>query len=231
MDTRTSTGIYTDLDTLFDTRYSLLEKLYPDVAESVIVENKYYDRLSNTYGPLGSNLWNYIYRHRTKEVLIDVIPTFIFDTVITIYDSTLKQDINSGTFKEFTLFVNTYPYNLNEDECVAMQAGLESIAPQLGIELINIPQDDITMNWLYSRVSHVIMYNVLEWVEGQGKLGLAGDNTHLNMVLIGPGMVVDEDVLKKVNNYEKYFADMTEQLKPILNIEFLSSRMFSMAIT
>ena len=75
-------GIYTDLDTLFDNRLSLLYLINNKLALSFKEDDKYLTRLKDNMGNMAYDIFYSFYRRRNKKLLELSIQTYILDKFI-----------------------------------------------------------------------------------------------------------------------------------------------------
>jgi hypothetical protein len=154
-----------DLDSIFDTRLSVLYSISPDLAEQAI-KSGYLNRVSNKYPDISIEAFNERYNARTKADLKNALVTPIIKLVSDFAYTTISNSL-SGPIKERPVIVlNTYPYVLSEEENkLFINLLFTTTRTYAEIEIINLSPDDITPRYLKDNFNLVIMYNGLDWLE------------------------------------------------------------------
>jgi len=154
-----------DLDSIFDTRLSVLYSISPDLAEQAI-KSGYLNRVSNKYPDISVETFNERYKVRTKADLKNALVTPIIKIISDFAYTTISNSI-SGPIKERPVIIlNTYPYVLSEDEKKLFINLLFTITKTYAeIEIINFSPDDITPKYLKDNINLVVMYSGLDWLD------------------------------------------------------------------
>lgn len=160
----------TTLDTLFDTRLSLLSILMPNFTNELLESGNYTDRLKDSFS-VGDVKFSYesflpIYQNRSKSLLKYSGLTFIPYIISCEINRHQQNNFNGECFRKWHLHINTYPYNLSKEE----QESINTIFYQYmddRPEIIyhhlhprNIDKDFIDNN----NIEVVIDYFGLEWL-------------------------------------------------------------------
>ena len=102
-------AVYTDLDSLFDTRAIMLVALTDNGKYDINFNpSKYKLRLRDNFGTLSSKIFHYFYSKRTKTVLPNAPETYVNMVILEYFNDIValaKQDIDT------TVYLNVYPYN------------------------------------------------------------------------------------------------------------------------
>lgn len=152
---------YTDIDSLFDTRWVMLGAL-TESGKYDLNHNDYFIRVRDNFGTLSSTIFNYYYDRRSKTVLNNASPTYV-NSVITEYFMD-RVSVSKDTI-DTRLYVNRYPYNLTEEECKVIDAVIYKMFPSTKVIFLNIPLKEIDFKWVKKNVDMMIFYNAVEWVE------------------------------------------------------------------
>ena len=76
-------NMYTDLDTLYDTRLSFLERLSSKDWEFMLDNDRWITRLKDNMGNISDKIFNALFNnYREKSVLINAIPTLVIRMII-----------------------------------------------------------------------------------------------------------------------------------------------------
>ena len=107
LENNTKLGIYINLDSLIDTRLSVLHYHSPKIFKQVVKSiDKYQSRLKDEFDYLDTELFKEMYKKRNSEMIKEPIPTFIPEFIKS-YVLTCLQE-KSGEI--VTMYLNVYPY-------------------------------------------------------------------------------------------------------------------------
>lgn len=111
---------FTTLDTIFDTRLTLLNILHPRYMEKLLDNGGYVNRLMDSFMvddvKLGYETYLPHYERRHKGILRYSGITFIPFVICSEINRHQYNNFNGDCFKPWHIHVNTYPYILTEDE-------------------------------------------------------------------------------------------------------------------
>lgn len=210
-------NIYIELDGLFDTRLPILTAINEDVSTRVF--NKDYDiRTNDKFELIPNNIFNLYYNQRNKDILTYALPSFIYkliENITTEYYSDLKN--NNGLQK---LYINTYPYMLEDSEKQILITSLSYIK-QVEIEFLFISDNDLTPNILNNYdLDYIIKYNGIEWLEKQNRLLNIIDNPMLDKYLYVPALIDNTHIEKSIKINKEFFNTLSKSLGMIINVIF-----------
>ena len=200
-------NIYSDLDSIFDTRYPIIEFTGISVDE-------YVGRHSDNFRYIGSS-FKRLYKNRNRNHLFraDVtrIPIFI---ELAISDKIEQLELEEET-ADISVTINIYPYILNDMERKGLE---ESIINWISyVDEVNIIYKEPD-RWVTEEYSIVVMYDGMSFIEYLDVIYNIVKNPIVDLLLIVPGLVDDETI---VTNYDKFFEDLTVSLSPICDIQFI----------
>ena len=193
-------GIYTTLDSLLDTRASVLETHWPGVIEPLLLDGKYHTRASDTFPPVTHAEFKAKYDQRTHEDLKHAVVTpvlsLIRDAVRCFQHEILVQGFRSTP----RLFINTWPYLFTKEWCeeFAQFIGLGITGPNLlKVKVFYRTPEEVSTTWVNRFVNVMYDYHGLDWMEAQTKnfqvqtvahvplyipaIDLTGQHTHESM--------------------------------------------------
>ena len=107
-------AVYTDLDSLFDTRAVLILGLTGNGRYDINFKpSRYKLRLRDNFGTLSSKIFHWYYSRRTKDLLPKAPETSVNLVILEYFNDIIalaKNDI------ETTVYLNTYPYDFTSEE-------------------------------------------------------------------------------------------------------------------
>lgn len=207
-------NIYTDLDSILDTRHSLLYYLNKDIAKDVISNNTYRNRKKDSFENISMDIFRNVYRYRNKELLLIAKPTHICGLISNLILTELKDISEDGIFN---LYLNVYPYNLTMDEQSNLIELMDRMIPDfVGIKIINSNLDDIDPEWIKSNeIKTLFMYEALNWLEYQNANTKILTNTLTSVLLYGPD-IIDGNIKESMLTPE-FFKNLTIMFGGIIN--------------
>lgn len=210
-------NLYIELDGLFDTRLVILNAINEEIG-TMIFNTTYNSRTNDKFGIIPTSVFNTYYKQRKKDVLTYALPTYIYnviDNITTDYYADLKN--NDGLQK---LYINTYPYHLEETEIKKLKENLYYLK-KVDIEFITVSDNDLTPGYLESKnIFYMIKYNGIEWLELQSRLLNISDNPMLDKYLYVPAIFDDTYVDKKIKPNKDFFKGLTRAMGIVINLVF-----------
>lgn len=207
-------NLYTDLDSILDTRHSLLYYLDKNVAKDVIGNNKYKNRKKDSFENISMDIFRTIYRHRNKEVILIAKPTHVCGLMSKLIIADLKDIGEDGVFN---LYLNTYPYVLTLDEQSNLVELMDRLMPDfVGIKIINSKPDDIDPEWIKNNdIKTIFMYEALQWLEYNNANTKILTNPLTSVMLYGPD-IIEGNISDKILTPE-FFKNLTIMFGGIIN--------------
>lgn len=155
-------GVYTDLDSIFDTRAPLIVALTGQGKYGINFKlDRYKYRLRDNFGTLSSKIFHYYYDRRTKDILKAApetsVPYVIRDYFSDVMD-TAQKDV------EAILYVNAFPYVFTNEEIDNLTKILYKLIPNVTIKVINMPLREIEKQWVLENVGLFISYEAMKWL-------------------------------------------------------------------
>jgi len=220
-------GVYVELDCLVDTRLSLLYDIDKDLIGKLIKNGYYHSRYRDTFSYIGSNLFNFLYKRRNEMILTNPSPTEI-NYFISNYCFEANQTSKIyDNDKEVTVYLNLYPYNLTEENVELLIMGLSnSIGVKVNVEILNKPYTDIDPLFIAKNIALMVMYDGLSWVEYFTQNGLLLKNSLPDVILATPKLIKNRLLIDE-KDLDKFFDDISNSIKPIIDLTFLPVDMFS----
>lgn len=151
--------IYTDLDTLYDTKITLLNMIDPRLVREYL--SREYDILDHTLY-LSNKAFDRIYRDRDKRVLIGSKNSSVVDLLRRIVsDIDTKNKTTTVIPSVMTLVINTYPYKLDNEEKSIMKEFMSRYI--LHLNEIDIIYEEIIDSELMNKINIMVKRDGLKW--------------------------------------------------------------------
>ena len=213
-------GIYLDLDSLLDTRFSLLTNINKNFIDLYFKQDTtYYDeRLMNEFSYINYKLFNRLYSRRNKAVLKHAYITNIVNILVAELDLLIGKKLDSGVNPRTKITLNIYPYKITDEEAIKIKNNLYKYIQSefADIELINIKPSDLTLNYVDLNYNVMFMYSGIEWLDYQltyNKTSASDTKLYVPMLLFKPLVFkTAKDLEKTINNRDsllKLYIDIT----------------------
>lgn len=151
--------IYTDLDTLYDTKITLLNMIDPRLVREYL--SREYNILDHTLY-LSNKAFDRIYRDRDKRVLIGSKNSSVVDLLRRIVsDIDTKNKTTTVIPSVMTLVINTYPYKLDDEEKSIMKEFMSRYI--LHLNEIDIIYEEIIDSELMNKINIMVKRDGLKW--------------------------------------------------------------------
>ena len=199
--------IYTDLDSLFDTRVVMLAVLTNNGELDIgVTPGDYTRRTRDNFGVMSSGIFNMYYSRRKKTVLNYAPPTYLFDFLKDYLLDSIHIDPEKN--KDLELLINTHPYDLTVDETRIFLLIINKLLPGVDIKFINQNLLDISIDWV-SNLDLFICYDTIKWLNsGLAKYELYSTKLLQTMIMapyILTGVIeskqLDKDVFRTTRAY------------------------------
>lgn len=226
-------GLYVDLDSLFDTRFAVLEEVNPMIAIDNLVNNKWQSRISDDPIGLPKVDFDTLYALRTVETLAKASQTEVIDLMKHWVSDVIKQALASPTTITIHLYVNVFPYTLTADEAKEIGAQLQAFfPPDVLFTMINVNIKDLTPALIKRYFSGMFMYDYHLWKEHHAKAGNFKDVKIPDVALYTPAIFHGEKPSEEtLREYSEKKIDVFKEWEilsgPIVGIEFVPIQLFS----
>lgn len=227
---QTKKSIYVDVDTILDTRLSVLYLLSDRIAQQVTEDGTYFTRIRENFGPISADIFQAFYDRRSKIVLKYAMPTKIIG-LIQNYVEDLATDIKTiETDEEISLFINFYPYaDLEEDEVMLIVNLMKKFVPEIEIKPIFMDRDELTPGWVIENVGCMFKYDNYRWLEYHGKTTKLFATPLLDVMYFTPAIVLGSDMEDKKMDKD-FFIELEESMRMVIDYNILDISYFCMHI-
>lgn len=223
-----ATGLLIDLDSLFDTRLGTLILNNYDQLLPIFTGNKYHIRLDDSFhGSVDKDKFYEAYAKRDKETLANSTLTLAIDIVKDFVATTLKADPTSPVLFYPKVYINIYPYKLDQEEVDNIVLGLHShLKGKAQVEAISLNPTMLTIDYINQHLSVIIMYEYNKWLDAQTELGSFKTKACPSVTLMAP-RIFFANTPKSATEVDKTFTLLDNIAKPFINLELLPSIFFS----
>lgn len=245
MQTQTQTKnkqyIVVDLDCIFDTRIATVARIDQLAAEDLI-RNHYEKRISDDMTQFTKRITHEqyleVYAKRDVDTLAMARHTHFLHDVYTLVDNISRaRSANPVAIGDIKIFVNAYPYVLEEWEKEELVAGLQTYLPDFyQMEIIYMSPAEIDTHWLFAKeIAGYFMYDLNTWVNAC--LANPDQVQPIPGVGIFPAMLtydekVMRDVIKENRNPQGIEANPFEGtslgLASVIAVEWMPSHVYSL---
>lgn len=210
-------NIYIELDGLFDTRLPIISSLDENIAIEYFNSDKYDLRNNDTFNNIPYKVFEVYYKDRKKEILNYALPTNIFKVIENI-NIDFVSDLKNVEVKVQTLYINSYPYFLDEDEKEKFKEYFLNYIKSVDIEFIYVDNYNLTSKYLDEiKVKHIVKYDGMEWMEKQNGLGNLIENPLIGKELYVPA-IFNEKINLKID--KDFFLKLSKSLNIFTNVFF-----------
>lgn len=200
--------IYVDLDALFDTRYTVIKRVYD------IDIGTYLSRKSDNFKYIGSKQFKELYKHRNRNTLLKSKETNIMGGIINSIARNNMYIIERGDTGNVSLELNMYPYKLNDDDIDAFRGYIKSKLSNVDIKLIYKKPGTWLLNGYCDIFSYDGMY-ILNMLLRDGRIDM---NPISDLSITLPSIVDDEFDVK---DYDKIFLGLMDLYRPFIDLQFI----------
>jgi len=225
----TKINIYTDLDSIFDTRLPILFEMDEDLVEKMVKNKTYHYRVNDNFEYIPQNMFKILYRNRSKMVLTKGTPTGILPLINKYNVEARLAAVTANSNPNTILYLNTYPYPLMSSELDALIVGLRSSIPNIAIKPIFEKPSDITPEWINENVALMIMYDGLEWIERHVSNHNLMKTPLTDIVMMVPSLLYNNIKYHAKDKQEilKMFETLEETYRTLIKVRFLDTELFS----
>lgn len=174
--------VYTDLDSIFDTRVVMLG-LLTNQGEYEIGNHNYIKRVRDNFGTLSDKIFHYYYKYRSNRIL-NIAP---LTSVLDIIKDYALDNIDKGIEDmDMTLYVNIYPYNLSSASQNLIKLIILKVLPDVNILFINVKLQELEPHWVKENIDLFISYTAIEWLNYSLTTGKFIHHPLLDVMILAP---------------------------------------------
>lgn len=224
-------AIFVDLDSLLDTRLPIVYFIDEDLASTITSDNSYHDRISDKFGYVTNYIFNLFYRMRNKTLLTYAAPTNILKIIRSYCIETYADNRLVGGSKPSTLYINIHPYKLIQTEIDNISVAVSKAINIENIIIVDIPIKDITPEWIKDKISLLVMYDGMKWLEHHISTYNLIKEPLLDTVLLAPALLLGKkNNYNKIKDIDKFLKNVEESTSTLIQLKLLHSSEFSIQI-
>ena len=226
---RVKANVLIDLDALLDTRLPVLFAIHRETAISMVADESYHTRVKDVFGPVSEDVFHTYYKNRSKNVLALATATPMIELLVEYCIEAYELLADDKEKHPPTLFINTYPYELSQDECSEIVHVLRYTLPiNMDIDMIRCSNKELTPAFINDKVLACIKYDMLEWLEYHNAIGELTKKCLDDVTCVAPMIIHGNKKTKDVKQED--FDDVRAALGHITNLVFIQTRLFSSAM-
>ena len=219
--------LLTDLDTILDTRAAVIKQSFSMLQFLEILKNGYFDRFSDEFITLGEGEFQKAYQARTKIVLKDALATPALFLSAHFSKTVLEARVNSPLRKQPHIHLNTYPYELTEQETRLVIAGFAAAIKNIAdITAVYIPPEDVTPKLLKTDYVEVMMYDYIPWLDLHSENKNFVETQCPGVRLYGPALLRQEK-MKQIAMTTSSFKALEEYASLFIGLSVVPASYFS----
>lgn len=224
--------IYTDIDTLLDTRLTVLKQLDPVALNEMVTKDNYWLREHTNWevltdGRVTNEQFNEAWASRGNDVLIDATMTAItlpMKSIILHHQVNQDEGVSSDALM---LVVNQWPYKLGTEVQEALTVALRHyLVEDILIRFVDIPFEELTPTVLLNDYHQAIMFETHRWIKhfsfALAKLRAPG------FTLIGPRLFEKDPSELTLDKKKEEMFGFSMMLLYYIHLDFINVEYFSM---
>lgn len=167
MDQQVATFMLT-MDALMDTRVGTCYRLNYALSQRLLTDRAYAERKSDYFAK--DKRYQKLWKERDILTLCNSTGTRIFELINHLIQNEERDyAVGPGDF-ELTVYLNTYPYSLSDDEIDMYRSVLFTYLPQLGndahVKVVHVSDAELTPTFLAgNKIDCLVMYQWQDWLE------------------------------------------------------------------
>jgi len=219
-------GLFVDLDSLMDTRFSTLSSIDKDMLSGMIENDSYFTRVYDEFGYINNIMFNDLYSKRNKITLLRSMPTKIIELMATELILSESKQIEANEVPLLTVTINTFPYTLTGEEMNKFTIVIKKLClnSRITVAYVNLHPKNVTLSFIASNFSVVIMYDYSKWLDYQISLKTGSAET---TVLYVPSLMGNAIKVKKDKDLEDMFNAYSELFGPYISLRHIPVESFS----
>jgi hypothetical protein len=225
-------GLYVDLDSLFDTRFAILEEISPQLALDNLL-NGWQTRQSDIPIGIPLEVFKDLYNVRTSETLSKANQTQVIELMKQWVEDIFKQTV-SGTKKTIIrIFINVFPFILSETKAKLLGEKIKALfTPDVQFTLLNVDPKLLTPDTVKKYFAGMFMFDYHAWLEHHAnednfKEIKLPDTSLYTPALFHNQKPSDVEMRPYIESKIDVFKEWEMYVSPLIGIEFLPIQVFS----
>lgn len=220
-------SFYVDLDSLFDTRLSTLFLISPETAEKAL-KSGYYARSYDEFEGLSVEDYQKAYQARNLNTIRQGAVTCIVSVIRDFVKETITALLNSPLRRQAKIVVNTYPYQLTDEQAQNIIHGLAILTNKMAdIEVIHMTLEELTPAYVKANFIQMAMYQYWDWLEVHSVNRNWVDTQCHHVTLYGPQLVKSKQAFDALKHKPNVFNDIESYTSLFIQLVLLPVHYFS----
>jgi len=208
-------SILVDLDSIMDTRIPVLFSISEKITQEVIHDGSYFKRKKDNFKNISADIFQPMYNNRTKLVLKLATPTELL-RYLSNYIIEMKADLmHLELINETFLYINTFPYVLNNDELEYLKIGISNYLPDINLKFVHMSISELTPEWVNNNLETLMLYDGLKWLEYHTATTAIMKHSMQNKILITPS--ISNGQISETLLTNDFFTELQSSLRSIIN--------------
>jgi len=216
--------IYITLDSIYDTRFTILSLLDSKLAKRQI-DSDYFLRTADEFEYMSHKFFKLMYSDRTKKVLMSSKLTYMLGYISDYINETKLYNAETFENEDLKVYVNMYPYKLEQDEINRMKLAMLPYFPKVQ-DIIFLNYENVSPTWIQKEIGLMIDYNLLDWFQFNIANKFLFKVERLETLCLIPKI----KYIPTHKMTEKNFEEMIHDYLVLADIQFVDSLYFSLAI-
>lgn len=217
------------LDDVYDTRFSLMNKLNPHAAIAA-VRDGYGTRLSDHIIwrslKLSEEAWRSKFRQRDDEVLVRSVRSKMYNLLLELHRDADQNPRDNVKVPNLSITVNEWPYALSKEVQAAQREVMHHfLPPTVPINFVRRNPKQLTPKYLAENFTHVVMYDFADWCLLHENTDEPGNLLQITFIL--PSILRELPSSEEGEEYKDVIAEVgimgmvEKSLAPVLNLRFV----------
>lgn len=160
-----SNTIYVDLDALLDTRLGTLATLKDEYAVNAL-HNGYTTRDRDEFPDVPYEVFKLAYEKRDADTLAMSTFTNVFTFLLSCLKSSFEEAVTNPNARPIQIQVNTYPYDLEEDEKAAISIAVSRRLKQMAdVSVVCVSDAFLTPKYCKDTFAIMVRYDYQSWLK------------------------------------------------------------------
>lgn len=218
-------SIYTDVDTILDTRAPIAIRLDPKSVIPFIDNDSYIYRVRDNFGNISYDVFRSYYSRRDASILPHAAPTAILAFIKDLHEEIRFDLKNKNLEEDIIIYVNLYPYMLDKEDINKIVDLVLTQVPGSTVEIIFETYETLTPDWIKDHVGYMFMYDLPYWIEYHMQNTNLTKTFLLNIMGVAPSLVNFNALGAKID--ENYFKDFQKMMNYVMEYYPLAAKYFS----
>lgn len=184
--------VYVDLDSLFDTRLAILDKLDSKYA-ILVYEAGYSNRSEDAFPRLNKETFKKLFDERDNDILSRSLMTSVISMIRDFIKENIKVLNTTPGKREINIYINVWPYSFDKEGVELILKPIYDLEKnRVNVHAINLDPKTIPASWFGQRFAFIIMYDYMRWLNNILNDAKTLQNKMPKTTLIAPKLFLNE---------------------------------------